>query len=841
MIGTNIRSIRHLYRMSDASLRTVLIRFKETAWEACKVIKTPKNSPFGETMFIFNNVFRQSHWGFDTLLSSEFFKKGHYVDDMSNFSRVVSISPSEFSSLNGLFTEIILLPDSFDKDYEKFLKENSKMINNLMSNYGINVRDVKIKRMYVYADGSKNFFQWAVNVYFKNGVALSTIKNILCWNESYKQLAKNLSRGTITAYTSKDSIIPLLGELSELRKEKRINDSINSFNTAQKKMLKENQLTEDVKQALWRLSRLSDTKRLNFIKKMSSVTDFNEFIRQLKFVTSVHFSWSKDSFMDFINNVEGIKYEKIYENDTVVLIKALDYETIKQLGKTTNWCISKNKHYWNNYIENYHGQTTQYMVFDFSRVEDDKLSIIGFTTTHNKGITSAHNFINEDLMNSNNEQTLLTSFIGKFKENRNIYSILNELGVDVTLVVEYDKPQYEWNKDSVLNYLYECVNPENVDTLMSKDNKMVLSITDQNICYFFGDTYHDNIPSEFKTLQHIVFIDFNKSKYDINKIQFGIIEEGYGDEDYCNNVFNERSLGNGKNFDSLLIEFGLPYNTIRRTNNPIIRLRNAITSFNKPMMDECMKDCTKQELKHVIREEIGSEAFYDYMIRSIENYMSFDYLNLIYDNGLKLKDIISIGYIGDFIKHFAQNIRAISRATDNFANLQGVTDDEIKDFYNLNLTRREDTKYVGFYLAIKKVIENESCEGIEGNELYKRFLSHMESRNAQVDVYEQIVDLFKDKLDYDYKSNAIICLTKYAVFYGSQGLKDFINKKSETNSFLKEQIEFYTKEYKKITGNKDKKVTKATINSSIYTRFLDEAISLNNATAAAYNITEPIF
>ena len=417
MIGTSIRSIRHLFRVSDTSLKTILVNYRGGHWDICKVFKSPAESEFGETVFILNNTIRQSRWGTDTVLSSKMFKSIFGKSDiLKEYKNILSISLNEISSLSEVFSEIVLLPNNFEEQYDKFLKENAKLVTTLQSSLGIHTSDIRVNRIYIYSDGSKNFFQWAVNAYFKNNVSLSTIKRILLWNESYKQLSKNLSKGTITAYTSRDSIIPLLNELSELRKEKRINDSINSFNTLQKKMLKENELSSDVKQALWKLSRLSDTKKTNFIKKVSSIDDFNELSRQLKFVTSVHFSWTKESFMDFIDNVEEIKYEKIFENENVVLVKILDYETVKQLGKTTNWCISKNKSYWNNYIENYHGQTTQYMVFDFSKLEDDKLSIIGFTTTKNRGITSAHNFINDNLMGNHEQEKVLLpgdSFAGR--------------------------------------------------------------------------------------------------------------------------------------------------------------------------------------------------------------------------------------------------------------------------------------------------------------------------------------------------------------------------------------------------------------------------------------------
>lgn len=775
MIGTNIRSVRHLFRVSDASLKTILVKFKEDAWDICKVVKTPKESAFGENIFIFNNCIRQTHWSIDTIVTHTEFQK--HREEIGAYCRVISISKNEFESLDGYFREITLLPNSFEKDYEKFIRENTKMISNLYSKYGLNTRDSKAKRMYMYTDGSKNFFQWAVVAYYHNGITLSTIKSILQWNESYKQLAKNLSKGTITAYTSKDSIVALLDELKELRKEKRINDSINSFNTTQKKLLKENELSSDIKQALWRFSRLSETKQVNFIKKMSSVDDFNELTRQLKFATSVHFEWNKESLLDFLANVDGIQYEKIFENDNIVLVKTLDYETIKQLGKTTNWCISKNKQYWNNYIENYHGATTQYMIFDFSKMEDDKLSIIGFTTTRNKGITSAHNFVNEPLMGpEENDHVLLESFISRFKENRNIFSILSDVGVDITLVVHYDTPPYKWEKNSLMDYLYECVNPENVDILVDKNNKMVLSVTDEHIHYFLGDAYQDNIPSEHWNMQHILFIDFEKNKYDINKLQFAIIEEGYGDEDYCNGVFNERSLNNGSNFDSKLLEFGLPYNTIRRTNNINVRLRNAIASFNTPMIKDCMKDCDGQTLRKVIKSEFGSDSLYDLITRSVRGYVSFDYLNLFYDNGLYLKDVLSTAYLGDMLKLFVNDMISTNRAAHEFAKLKSISDEDIERLFNRTIENREDAKYVGLFVAIKKILHMEHLNGREHNEVFRRSANYISGCSRQGDVFEQIFNLVLDKIDFSAYDECTFSIIKYAAYFGSNEMKEFIEK-----------------------------------------------------------------
>ena len=792
MIGTNIRSVRHLFRVSDTHLKTCIIRFRE-AWDICKVIKMPKNSPFDGTMFIFNNSYKETHWDYESLVSSSDFKK--YVDPSDIiFSRGRLISAkndSDFVKLGRVICEIILLPDSFEKDYEKFTRENTKLISTLKSKFDFNVHNVMSKLLYVYTEDSKNFFQWAVIAMWQNQIPLSVVRSILIWNESYKQLSKNLSKGTITAYNSRESISFLMTELSELRKEKRINDSINSFNTMQKKMFKEHELSSDVKQALWRFSRLSETKQVNFIKKVSSIDDFNELVKQLKFATSIHFEWNKESFLDFIKNVENINCEKIYENENIVLLKVFDYETIKQLGKTTNWCISKNKQYWNNYIENFRGMATQYVIFDFSKNEDDRLSIVGFTVTNNKGITSAHNFINENLMGGEQDEHIsLNSFISRFREHNGIFSILNNDGIDITMVVHYDAPLYKWDKKSLMEYLYECVNRDNVEILKDDGNKMALSVVDENIRYFLGDVYGDNIPSEEWGLKHILFIDFGKSQYDVNKLQFAIIKDEW-DEEHCVGLFNERFSEVRFNFNSKLVEFGLPYNTIRRVDDLSARLVDALTAFNMPMIRECLKECNKGMLRKVITEKFGEDGWMNLVLVTIRDYLSFDYIDLIYNNGLKLRDIISQNSIGKIIKDLLSDMVAMSRVGRNLADCKEVTNKDIEDFFNSKTACVEETRYIGSFILIKKIILMESNDNREINNLLKRPISYIVSNCKQGGVFDQIMMFSVKYINFSKSDDCTCYLTRYVAYNPSAPIRGFVEKAIEGNENL---WDFYVNE-----------------------------------------------
>ena len=199
MIGTNIRGIRHLWRVSDCSLRKVLVRCGEHGFDICEVIKTKPDSKIGERMYIFNSCYNQTNYGISTLFSLS--TEMHDMLSEVTHSRTLEVAKScdGFRGYDGLFSEITLLPNSFDKDYASFLKENNKMVKSLTEKYCVNTNDIRVKRIYIYTDGSKYFFQWAMDLYFKARCSMRTILNILTWNEHYKQLTKNLSKGTITA------------------------------------------------------------------------------------------------------------------------------------------------------------------------------------------------------------------------------------------------------------------------------------------------------------------------------------------------------------------------------------------------------------------------------------------------------------------------------------------------------------------------------------------------------------------------------------------------------------------------------------------------------------------
>lgn len=730
MIGTSIRSLRHLWRVCDDSLTPALVNFRNGDTELSHVLKIENNKHFKDSLVLFNrhNANGDGEIGVGTYTSNI---NGIYETIVANgYSRSYTILKEKLNKFDSRESnsigEIILLPKSFSADFNEFLKNNGKMVNNLNRKYGLDPIGLTSKMLYIYTNGSKNFFLWAANLLFSQRVAMSTVRSILIWNDLYGQLTKDLSKGTITAYTNRENLDALMVELSTLRKNKRINDAINSFNTTQKKLLKNNELSKLDKETLAKFSKLTEIKKLNFIQKMSSIDDFDELMRQMRFTCSIHFSWNKNSFNDFLENVEGLKCKKIFENENSILLEVFDYETIKQLAKTTNWCISKNKSYWNNYVEQ-HSSNKQYMVFDFSKKEDDKLSIVGFTTNKNKGIINAHDFTNNDLMGNGSETALITlkSYIARFLERNNIYKVLAHCGIDISVITNYPNQPYSWDKESALNYLHECVNQENIDTLMSNGDKMVLSVKDENIKYFLGDGYIDHVPAECHSYQHILFFDFSLSKYDSNRIRIAIIRN-YQDEDGCF-LFLDIQMHEKRDFEMKLTEYNLPYDIIRRTDNVPNRLCDALLSYNIPMVNECIKIVDKDQLVNIINEYMSYEEMEHILRVSIIQYVSFDYVNFIYDNGLTISQTIGANMTRELCKAIINMIYDKNHLMR--LKLPLPEKEDIECFYSETLGNVEYATYVGLYLILDKILKNEKFE----------------SESEYLSFVDPIIRLFKNK------------------------------------------------------------------------------------------------
>jgi len=782
MIGINVRGFRHLWRLSDFSLRPLLVNFREYGDCMCHVMKTDASSPDGELLLIFNPYYSHGKRGITEFISKKFMNESDCSYIARVYSHVIVFGVKTLTQGFPYIYDMTLLPKDFEKQYGRFISENNKMITSLTNKFGYSPDQILSKYVYIYTDGSKNFYQWAISSYFQNGTSMGSIKRIMAWNEAYGKLSKNLKKKSITAYTSNKDIMSLSEELSLIRRDKRVNDVINMFNTAQKRMLRDAELSEKDKNILSKFYRLSEAKKINFVRKVSTIHDYPELMRQMGHVTSTHFDWNKDSFMDFISNVEGMNYKTIYDNGDIVLVEVNDFETVKNLAKTTNWCISKNKTYWNSYVEQ-NDSSTQYILFDFSKKEDDLFSIIGFTTQFNKGITHAHDFSNNDIMGNNNNDygDFISTFIEKFRVKNDIYSVLKDSGVDITLVAKYDKPLFEWNKEKMFEYLYGCVSKSNVDILCNTNDKVAISVKDSGIRYFFGDVYIDNFSSDNWELQHIIFMDFSMSEYDDNRIQFGlIVNNGIESDDYCAGVFNTHAESVNTPFDVKLAQFNLPYDIIRRKDNIHMKLAGAFNICSILALKKILESTPKSVVSETFRKYIGHDLFVDKISLSITRAMSFDLLDAFYDNKFELTKLTDPYLVGIIIK----NIMCCLRQHNGNGNYDIPTQETIDKFFSNNCDSFNETMYVGCYLAIKKIISKETG-GKKINVMYLKLINAILVARKGGELLDDLMMDAAQKIDFKSSQEITNNWLTYAALYGGERIKKYALDNIITDDKLK--------------------------------------------------------
>ena len=776
MIGTKVRGFRHLARLTEPS-KTAGILFKHDNFALGSGIvlyvdgkknKNPYMSHSEKYLMIFNDCFSNVKFRADL----------HKGTEISNIvSELIAKYPSVWvinlsdkrSARDNFFNEMVILPEDFDSQYNAFCEANKKQIPNV-TKYA-NVDCPLFKYIFAISSGSKNFFFWAINAYFKHGINIYQIEKILMWNDNYNQLQSKLKKGTITAYTSPSDFFSIVREMTELRRNKRANDVINSFNTAQKKLLKGYSLTDRDYDTLSKFGKLSPKKKNNFIRKMSNVEDPVEILRQMSFLADIHFEWNKKSFMDYINNMEGLNCEIVVDKGDVVLLKVGDYEAVKRLAKATNWCISKDKKYWNEYMCHKAPGATQYVIFDFSKKEDDNLSIVGFTVMHDRGITHAHDFQNRNIMGSKMNTNLaseIKSFVSKHINCNNIYGILGRDGISLSDILTYEPNHYKWNRDDVFDYLDQCVDPEDYYIVYDGNNKVVIIAESDDVRYFIGDNYIDRRNYNYQYGdQHIMFLDFNKEENDPEKLVFGVIHHDFNShESNCRRLYNDKFEVIGQSFDSKLKEYGLPYDIICRTENTLERFYDALGNMELSTVKDLIKEKeVRESLTLMERADSVAEA-----VRNVTfNYNSFDYVDLFYDNKFTLYNVIGCGQLTHLFND------CLSTVINIHARPKLPTDDSFERFYKNEINDANEAMYIGNILLCLKIVENES-DSFFISTVVNRILGY----GRACEFFELLLSIICNKIDVNEMTSISKLIAHYAFSYNSSTVMNAIMSKKPT-------------------------------------------------------------
>ena len=602
------------------------------------------------------------------------------------------------NSLKSFGTRYLMLPKNFDTLYSNFLASNKKIISPIFSKYG-GEHNPNVLYIFCNCNNSANLFAWAVTNMYKNNTSIFKIDSIFKWYDIYGNLSNKLLNGTITAYNTREKINSLEKELINIRREKRANNVINSFNTLQKKLLKGVELDENLLLTFSKFGRLSNTKQLNFIRKMSTIEDVNDIIKQMKLLVRIQYEWNKNSFMEFLSSNEDFKYNIVFDNENIVVLKVENYETIKHIAKTTNWCISKNMQYWNNYMKN-GKKNKQYVMYDFSKKEDDEHSIVGFTVNNNC-IIHAHSFTNISMMDGVNDNRFKT--FSSVIDPNNIVSLLETNNVPFECLTDNEcLSKYEWNRESFLKFLNYLLKEDDFDIIKDEDNKLVLFVKHELVRYLLSNKqYCENFDiSHHGKLKHIIFCDFNKLPNDGKRLIFGFITKNkIKSEEICNDLYNFNCYRIHETIDDMLVEYGLPYETLCRVYKEETILKNKLLSFDLNKINEIISN--KELFIKLLSNEEVNENFRSIIYSSLDCGKSFDLIDLIINNGYKFSELFNSYQASEFVKHSLYEVGNydLSRCV--------IPNEEVFDkLINHKIKRNLISPYFYMFVAIK-IMDNE--------------------------------------------------------------------------------------------------------------------------------------
>lgn len=710
MIGTFARSFRH-FKRSVGNTKPSKILFFGNRLEIASAINMKCRLTEKEELIIFQNR------GGDRDIHRKLYDENGIANDIMREFNYFYIINNEHQ-MNSFGRRILILPNDIETQYETFVNNNKKLLTPIISKYGFNKYDANALFTFCMCNESPNLFAWGLGNLYKGNLNTHTLFSIFKWYEVYGGLSNKLLNGTITAYNSKQKIDSLVRELHMIRQEKRANSVINSFNTAQKKLLKNAELDDTTMNILSKFGKLSQTKQINFIRKMSTIEDIDEIIRQMKLLVKVQYEWNKESFMNFLTNSEDFKFNLIYDKDNIVIVQVDDFETIKHIAKTTNWCISKNLTYWNNYMHD--KRNKQYVMYDFARHEDDEYSIVGFTIFNNFKITHSHSFTNIQLMSSGNNNKYRN-----FKciiSTEDIYSLLYTNKVPIDLLLNAKNSNYEWNRDSFLKFLDYAVTRDSYDIIKDEDNKIVLFVKHSNVRFLIGSQYsntHDEIMSGGN--KHILFLDFNLSDNNKDRLRYGIIfkDNEKKSQEYCDEIFNACSEYVNETIDDMLNIFGLPYDTICRVYDKYEVYTRKFFSCDIESMKEVLSN--KEIVKKVFSDENNQEKLSRMITFTMSNYRTYDIIDMILEHGYKLSDLIGGYKTGNSINHSLYEM-----GNYNMRFVEPITD----DLYNRLINHKINSDYVNLYFSL----------------FYALKIIHSESDN---EIFEYVAECFNDYSHYN--------------------------------------------------------------------------------------------
>jgi hypothetical protein len=246
---------------------------------------------------------------------------------------------------------------------------------------------------------------------------IQKLHNFLKTNKDY---VNRLPKPVVT-YTSYRELRADLDELQGMRNLKRLYNELPA-NLKQQHQYLDVTKQQELKELAGKFNMLTPEQQNFFIKKISGYKDIQNFIDNLRnYIFSIENKEDYNSIKEKIGSTPNafIAYDNPEQN--IIIAHVNSFDASKNLGCTSSWCITRDAHYWRNYMK---GGNKYFFIWDFNYPASDTNYLIGtaynpkqpnLSKTHLKDNVPAN--LSNILIQKNLNKNIFSDYIKRFMEN----------------------------------------------------------------------------------------------------------------------------------------------------------------------------------------------------------------------------------------------------------------------------------------------------------------------------------------------------------------------------------------------------------------------------------------
>ena len=362
---------------------------------------------------------------------------------------------------------------------------NKKQMQPLIDKYQINPETNKLFISVVEMfDGQTNYQNWAVKMIFSQSLTFEDLQQIHDWIAENQNLISKLAKKNIVSYSNKSGIAQLKKEMEGLDRLAFIKNIISHFNTDQRKILtkalldKEYTALEAYSDAtikkwynVFKLFNKKPMGRKNkFYSTCSALKTADSLLAAINSCLEETYEWDKEDMLCYLEH-NASDCEIVYNEGSVVIIRVPSFDSSHKLcgSGRTQWCITRESHFFSDYVTRYDGKRDQYFLFDFSRKETDCFAHVGFTVEGGSGIIIAQTCDNRDMLNDFKQGS----------ETLNIHKLLAKIGVKASKFMRLPRNiGFTWTIASILEMVKK--EPSNYAIAYEGDGRLIINILNKS-------------------------------------------------------------------------------------------------------------------------------------------------------------------------------------------------------------------------------------------------------------------------------------------------------------------------------------------------------------------------